>query len=172
MSRAARAAPGLRRVAAFDLGSDAGWAVLDETGAREDSGTESVRPGKHEGPGIRPMRFRSLVRRVLSEHRPAVVGYENVVRHAGTEAAHVFGELRGVLREELELAGVPYAAVSIPAVKRAATGRGAASKAQMVAAAHARWGRPVPSPDDPAAGDDEADALWIADVVRAELPSP
>lgn len=158
------------RVAAFDLGSDAGWAVLDREGRRVDSGTENVRPRTHEGPGIRPMRFRALVRRVLEEHRPAVVGFENVIRHLGTEAAHVFGELRGVLREELDTRGVPYVALTVADVKRAATGKGAAKKAAMVSAAHARWGHPLPVAGDDEAGDDEADALWMADIVRGELP--
>lgn len=175
MPRMETGRPGLRRVAGFDLGTDAGWAVLDEDGRRVASGAESVAAGRHEGPGMRPVRFRALVRRVLAEHAPALAAYELVRRHLGTEAAHVYGELRGVLREELDRAGIPYVAPEVSAMKTAATGRGNAKKADMVAAARERWGTPPPrskrsGEPDPEAGDDEADALWVADVARAELP--
>lgn len=171
MARMARANPTLRKVVAFDLGTSAGWAVLDSTGAREDSGTEDCSRRSHEGPGMRPMRFRALVVRVIDEHRPALVAYELVRRHLGTEAAHVYGELRGVLREELERRNIPYATREVADMKRAATGKGSASKAQMVAAAYARWGHPLPVPGKPEAGDDEADALWCAEAARGELPA-
>ena len=170
MSRIRTATPGSARVAAFDLGSDAGWAVLDREGRRVDSGTEDVRAKRQEGPGMRPLRFRAVVSRVLDEHRPAMAAYELVRRHLGTDAAHIYGELRGVLREELERRGIPYTAREVSEMKKAATGKGNAKTAEMVAAARARWGHPLPVEGKPEAGDDEADALFTALVAMKELP--
>ena len=59
-----------------------------------------------------------------------------------------------------ELRGVPYQGVPVGTVKRHATGRGNASKEEMIVAAHARGFRP--------SDDNEADALaillWVIDT--------
>ena len=47
-------------------------------------------------------------------------------------------------------------------MKRHATGKGNAGKPAMIGAALRRWGHVVKD-------DNEADALWIADHLRAEL---
>lgn len=157
-------------IAAFDLGTTAGWAVLDRDGARVASGSEDCSARRQEGPGMRPLRFRALVTRVLQEYRPTLVAYELVRRHLGTEAAHVYGELRGVLREECDRRGVPYCTREVSDMKTAAAGRGNAKKFEMCHAARVRWGVPAHVPGFPERGDDEADALWLADLARAELP--
>ena len=83
----------------------------------------------------------------------AAIWYEEVRRHAGTDAAHVYGGLMATLTSWAELRGVPYQGVAVGTIKRHATGKGNADKQAMMAAARARSFRP--------SDDNEADALAI-----------
>lgn len=168
--RAPEPAQGEARVLALDLGTSCGWAVLSANGGRLSSGTWDVSPRRGESAGMRPLRLRRHLRELAAAWEPALLAYELVERHRGTDAAHVYGELRGVLLEEGVLLGLPVSAHGVASIKSRATGRGNADKEQMCAAARARWGAPAEVPGDPEAGDDEADALWAAEVARAELP--
>ena len=146
----------------IDPGTSCGWAVLDAEGKRIASGTWDLSGGRHEGGGMRYLRARRFVRELLADKRIAAVAYEEVRRHAGTDAAHVYGGIVGQVSAECEEVGVPYEAIPVGTVKKAATGNGSASKESMVGAANARWGIEVET-------DDEADALWIADSLRTSL---
>ena len=99
---------------------------------------------------------------MLFRSRITALAYEEVRRHAGTDAAHVYGGIVAQVSAECEEVGVPYEAIPVGTVKKAATGNGSASKESMVGAANARWGIEVET-------DDEADALWIADSLRTSL---
>ena len=146
----------------IDPGTNCGWAVLDATGARIASGVWDLKPRRHEGGGMRYLRCRSYFEELLAGRGMVIVGYEEVRRHAGTTAAHVYGGIIAQIGSICEARGVPYAAHPVGTVKRLATGRGNASKAMMVAAARERW----PLFDG---GNDEADALWIAEAARVAL---
>jgi Holliday junction resolvasome RuvABC endonuclease subunit len=56
------------------------------------------------------------------------VAYERVHAHLGTQAAHVYGQLMGVLMLACEKRGVVYRAVPVSLGKFAATGNGGAPK--------------------------------------------
>ena len=86
---------------------------------------------------------------------PSAVYFEEVRRHAGTDAAHVYGGLLGTLTAWCERRSIPYAGIPVGTIKRHATGKGNASKEAMIAAAKARGFSP--------ADDNEADALAILD---------
>ena len=58
----------------------------------------------------------------------AAIWYEEVRRHVGTDAAHVYGGLMATLTAWAELRGVPYQGVPVGTVKRHATGKGNAGK--------------------------------------------
>jgi len=92
----------------------------------------------------------------------SAVAYEEGARHAGVSAAHVYGGVIAVVSSLCEQNRIPYCGVPVGTVKKRATGRGNASKADMVAAAVRRW--------DIAAdvSTDEADALWIAETFRQQ----
>ena len=79
--------------------------------------------------------------------------FEEVRRHAGTDAAHVYGGLMGTLTAWGELNAVPYEGVPVGTIKRFATGKGNADKAAVIAAMQARGFHP--------ADDNEADALAL-----------
>jgi len=146
------------RVLGLDLGTRCGWA-LAEGGIIIASGVWDLRPRRFEGGGMRYVRLR----RHLAELAPGRVYFEEVRRHAGTDAAHVYGGLLGVVSGWCEEAGVAYAGMPVGAVKRCATGRGNAGKAQMVAAARLAFSRPDLESED------EADALWVLACGLTEL---
>ena len=81
------------------------------------------------------------------------IWFEEVRRHAGTDAAHVYGGLMATLTAWAELRGVPYQGVPVGTIKRHATGKGNAPKEAMIAAAHGRGFSP--------ADDNEADAIAL-----------
>lgn len=151
-----------KRFIGIDPGSKCGWAVLDEEGRRVASGTWKLQGGRFDGAGMRFVRLDSHVRELLSSGGEVVLGFEEVRRHMGTDAAHIYGGVVATVMRVCEELGVPYAGVPVGTVKRHGTGKGNAGKLEMVEAAEARWEVKV-------ADDNEADALWIADAVRVKL---
>lgn len=144
-------------ILALDLGTRTGWAALAPGGVIT-SGVQSFAPGKHDGGGMRFLRFR----RWLAEVDAAVGGitqvhYEAVARHTGTDAAHVYGGLLAHLTAWCEDHGIPYAGHGVGTIKRHATGKGNANKHDMIRAAQARGYRP--------ADDNEADALALLHMI-------
>lgn len=111
---------------------------------------------------MRFLRFRKYLREALSATEADVVAYEEVRRHMGTHAAHVYGALWGALVAELDQEGKPYRGIPVATVKRCATGKGNANKQAMVAAFERRVGE---LPED----DNEADALFIALALHNEI---
>jgi hypothetical protein len=81
------------------------------------------------------------------------IWYEEVRRHAGTDAAHVYGGLMASLTSWGELRGVPYQGVPVGIIKLHATGKGNAPKQAMIDATRQRGFSPV--------DDNEADAIAI-----------
>ena len=142
-----------RIVLALDLGTTTGWALHGADGLIT-SGTVSFRPGRFDGGGMRYLRFTNWLGELDRLFGPiAAIWFEDVRRHAGTDAAHVYGGLMATLTAWAELRGVPYEGVPVGTIKRHATGRGNAEKAAMIAAAKARGFSP--------ADDNEADAIAI-----------
>jgi hypothetical protein len=142
-------------VLALDLGTVTGWAVRTPDGAIV-SGTEMFRPGRFEGGGMRFLRFRNWLTEVHGAGLTAVY-FEEVRRHQGVDAAHVYGGFLAVLTAWCEGHAIPYAGVPVGAIKRHATGKGNADKGAMIGAARARGFSP--------ADDNEADALALLDYV-------
>ena len=138
---------------ALDLGTATGWALRDHTGLIT-SGTASFRPGRFDGGGMRYLRFTSWLTELDRLSGPcAAIWFEEVRRHSGTEAAHVYGGLMASLTSWAELRGIPYEGVPVGTIKRYATGKGNAPKQAMIDAARARGFSP--------ADDNEADAIAI-----------
>ena len=146
-------------VLAIDLGTTVGWALRmgDSTIL---SGTQTFRPGRFEGGGMRYLRFTDwLVEIAMRAHGIRRLVFEEVRRHAGTDAAHVYGGFLGTLTAWCEEHELPYQGVPVGTIKRFATGKGNADKAAMIAAMRACGFAP--------ADDNEADAiallLWATD---------
>jgi hypothetical protein len=140
-------------ILALDLGTTAGWAMRSFDGLIA-SGTTSFKPGRYDGGGMRYLRFTNWLTELDRLSGPiAAIWFEEVRRHAGTDAAHVYGGLMASLTSWAELRGIPYEGVPVGTIKRHATGKGNAPKQAMVDAARARGFSP--------ADDNEADAIAI-----------
>jgi len=142
-----------KTVLALDLGTTTGWALRGYDGLIT-SGTVSFKPSRFDGGGMRYLRFQNWLSEMDRLVGPLnAIYYEEVRRHIGTDAAHVFGGLMAVLTAWAEMRGVPYQGVPVGTIKKSATGKGNASKAMMIEAARSRGF----SPKD----DNEADAIAI-----------
>ena len=140
-------------ILALDLGTTTGWAI---GGGSEHitSGTVSFRPSRYDGGGIRYLRFRSWLDQIaIDAGGIASIYFEEVRRHAGTDAAHVYAGFLATLTARCEEAGIAYQGVPVGTIKRHVTGKGNADKATVIAAIRARGFHP--------ADDNEADALAI-----------
>jgi len=140
-------------ILALDLGTQTGWALHGRDGDIT-SGSETFKPQRFEGGGMRYLRFK----RWLIEIKQSVDGidavfFEEVRRHAGVDAAHAYGGFMAHLTAWCEHHQIPYQGVPVGTIKKHATGKGNANKEQMVTAARQRGHAP--------ADDNEADALAI-----------
>lgn len=139
-------------ILALDLGTTTGWASL--IGGIIQSGTVSFRPSRYDGGGMRYLRFqRWLDALVQSNDGLAAIYFEEVRRHVGTDAAHLYGGFLATLTAWCEREQVAYQGVPVGTIKRFATGKGNADKHAVLAAVTARGFRPV--------DDNEADAIAI-----------
>jgi Holliday junction resolvasome RuvABC endonuclease subunit len=118
------------------------------------SGVEEFRPGRFEGGGMMWLRFRAWLQEVNEKARGVgVVVFEEVRRHLGTTAGHVYGGYLAHLTARAEANHVPYQGVPVGTIKRHVTGRGNADKQAVIAAVKALGFDP--------ADDNEADALAL-----------
>jgi crossover junction endodeoxyribonuclease RuvC len=142
-----------RAILALDLGSRCGWAVLPRSG-RIASGVSEFKPGRFEGAGMAFLRFEKFLADVTNASGPfdAVV-FEEVRAHAGTLAAQVYGGFLAHLTAWCERHAVPYLGVPVATIKRHVTGKGNASKDDVINAVRARGHAPK--------DDNEADAIAI-----------
>jgi len=155
LSRTASAVSGTGRtpLLALDLGTTTGWALhqLDGTIA---SGTQCFAAGRYEGGGMRFLRFKRWLDELLGTCPVlSAVYFEEVRRHRGVDAAHVYGGLLAHLTAWCEARQLPYQGVPVGTIKRHATGKGSAKKDEVVAAMRAKGHAPQ--------DDNEADALAL-----------
>jgi len=142
-----------RTLLALDLGTTTGWALRSAEGLIT-SGTVSFRPSRYDGGGMRYLRFQNWLGEMDRLSGPiATIWYEEVRRHAGTDAAHVYGGLMATLTAWAEQHSIPYQGVPVGTIKKHATGKGNANKAAMIEAARAKGFHPK--------DDNEADAIAI-----------
>ena len=153
-------------VLAIDPGTACGYAVRQGDRVLA-SGVWNLRPNRYEGGGMRWLRLRSFLSGAcppsLPQAKPTLVAYEEVRRHMGTDAAHCYAGVVATIQAWCEDFAIPYTGVPVGTVKKTATGKGNADKTAMVAAAAARW------PEQQIEDDNQADALWIAEVAIRTL---
>src|SRR5690606_19880243 len=100
------------------------------------------------------LRFRSWLDGLAADAGgPDAVYFEEVRRHAGTDAAHLYGGFLATLTAWCEQRGLAYEGVPVGTIKRHVTGKGNADKAAVLAAIRARGFA--------ATDDNEADAIAI-----------
>jgi Holliday junction resolvasome RuvABC endonuclease subunit len=147
-------------ILALDLGTTTGWAVRTRDNGIT-SGTQSFKPQRFEGGGMRFLRFK----RWLTEVKQSVDGinvvyFEEVRNHAGVDAAHAYGGFMAHLTAWCEHHNIPYQGIPVGTIKKHATGKGNAGKDDMIATMQRKGYTP--------ADDNEADALallhWAIDT--------
>jgi len=133
---------------ALDLGTKTGWATNSNAGITY--GMQEFKNDRFSGGGMRFLKFEKWL---MSLPKPSQVVFEEVRRHAATDAAHVYGGLMATLTKWCESEGIPYQGVPVGTIKKSFTGNGSAKKDAMIAEAKRR-GFDV---DD----DNQADALAL-----------
>jgi Holliday junction resolvasome RuvABC endonuclease subunit len=140
-------------ILALDLGTRTGWSLCDGEGLIT-SGVVEFKQDRWQGGGMRFLRFRAWLDEI---HRLSggfeQLFYEQVRRHAGTDASHLYGGWLAILEVWCEQNSVAYQGVPVGTIKRHATGHGNANKQAMIDAARKRGFSP--------ADDNEADAIAI-----------
>lgn len=145
-------------ILALDLGTQMGWALACRDG-HITSGRQSFKPQRFEGGGMRFLRFkRSLTDIKQCNDGIDQVVFEEVRRHVGVDAAHAYGGFMGQLTAWCEHHQIPYQGIPVGTIKKHATGKGNASKHEMVAAVRTRGHNP--------ADDNEADAIALLYLAR------
>ncbi len=138
----------VKTILAVDLGTTTGWAIRNEFGIT--SGSISFKPSRFEGGGMRYLHFQ----RWLSElPKVNIVYFEEVRRHLGVDSAHAYGGFLSHLTSWCEMNKIPYSGIPVGTIKRFITGKGNASKMEVIKAVEALGHSPI--------DDNEADALAL-----------
>jgi len=145
----------LKVILAIDPGTRCGYVIGGAVWRSAD--TWNLKPNRHEGGGMRFLRLRRYLSEIFATTatRPDLVVYEEVRRHLGTDAAHIYGGIVAVISGVCEEHDCPYMGVPVGTIKRFATGKGNASKDAMLSAVRERW------PETGVINDHEADALAL-----------
>ncbi len=158
------------RILGIDPGTQCGWALREPDGSMI-SGVWDLSVKRHESAGMRLIRLNKWLRETTDIDQVHLIAYEEVRRHAGTSAAHVYGAITGQIevfvasRNDTMPSSLHIEHVGIPVgtVKKFATGKGNANKTTMIDSANVRWTDMKPITDD-----NEADARWIAECAASQ----
>lgn len=143
----------------LDLGTKTGFAI--GSASHMVSGTWNLKPSRWDGGGMVFVKFRQRLEEVRTAYGVTHVFYEEVRRHAGTDAAHRYGGLLATLTAWCEENKIPYQGVPVGTIKKNFTGNGNASKELMIAECERRGFVPK--------DDNEADAIALMDWSIKEL---
>ena len=118
----------------LDLGTRTGYCF--RSGRYLVVGTTNFEPRRGEGAGYRFLRFRHWLELTHKLHAFGVVYYEQVVglsaRGGQATQQQVYGGFLAILAAWCEERRIPYSGVPVPRIKKAATGKGNASKQDMI----------------------------------------
>jgi Holliday junction resolvasome RuvABC endonuclease subunit len=145
------------KILALDLGTNTGWVIGSKPfKAQAVVGNISLKTGRYEGGGMRYLRFEEFLRETLALQGYEAVYFEEVRRHAGVDAAHVYGGLLATLTAFCERERIPYSGIPVGAWKKAALGKGNAKKDAIL-----DWALNAGITITPPTTFDEADAVGI-----------
>lgn len=155
----------MQNVLCIDLGTTTGFALatssfIHKTGSNVqliEGGSVSFKPSKYDGGGMRYLKFSQWLDELKLFHRFDLVYFESVRKHSSTDAAHVYGGLMATLTTWCERNHIAYAGVPVGTIKKHITGKGNASKDEVIAAVVAKGHKPK--------DDNHADALALLDLI-------
>lgn len=146
----------------LDLGKQTGWAILHDGVIH--SGSESFHGNRFSGGGMHFLNFCSWLNSLKQKlENISAVYFEEVRRHLGTDAAHCYGGFLAHLTAWCEENNIPYQGVPVKTIKRFITGKGNASKAEVIEAVKNKGFIPQ--------DDNEADALALLFLVQKDYGS-
>ena len=135
---------------ALDLGTACGFAIFKD--GKFISGTKKLGTYKEKF-GARFHEFRTWLLNIIAKHNIEAVYFERVFGHKGVEAAHCYGGFLYMLASVCFQQNIPCISFSVQAIKKFMTGKGNATKDEMIAAARQKGFNPKT--------DDEADAISV-----------
>ena len=166
------------RILAIDPGTHCGWATWD--GQHVESGVQVFDLKRGESPGMRFLRFRRWLHQVVwsldrdfiiidpsTYQAPDLLFVYEQAHHRGGAATEILVGMTTRIQEFAAEIGAEHASVHSGTLKKFATGKGNASKADMIVAAEgwgARWGI-----GDTITDDNIADALLLLAWAREEF---
>lgn len=149
-----------RTILALDLGTKTGWALansyIDGIENVEDDrclftwaarnahegdlvhGTLDLSNDRFEGGGMRYLRLLRWLDKISDLVRIDEVYFEEVRRHIGTDASHVYGGFLGILTSWCERGCIPYQGIPVGTIKKYIAGKGTANKQMVIDAVNAR----------------------------------
>jgi len=144
----------MKKILALDIATKTGWKTATA------SGVWDVKPNRGESEGMRVVRFKSKVKEMILMESIEIVAYE---RASGLYKGPLIicAEMIGVLKDLCMEMKVEMACYSAKEIKSHATGKGNASKDQMVAAAKALGYDPK--------DDNEADAIHLYNLTVKDI---
>lgn len=159
----------MSRILALDLGTRMGYAMAIN-GKLLISSTRQDKPGRYSGGGMRYLQFRNWLTEVHQSTRFDRIYFEEVRRHLSTDSAHVYGGLLAMLTSWCEESRIPYEGLPVGTIKKTATGKGNASKSDIVVAMNKRWNKTLDE-NEKSRDDNEADALAILHCALSNEPT-
>jgi Holliday junction resolvasome RuvABC endonuclease subunit len=143
-------------ILALDIASLTGWCLNNNF-----YGTWDLKTRKDESMGMKLIRFKSKLKEIHNLESLDLIVYE---RPAGRHANSVIhqAKLIGILEEFCEQSGIQYSASSASEIKKFATGKGNASKDEMIQAAKDKYGYD-------GSDDNEADAIHLWNLTKDKL---
>lgn len=151
-----------RLILGVDPGSACGWAVVSfPEGVVVQHGTWKLQHSRLEGGGMMFVRLESWLKEVLWLDLD-LLAMEEVKRHKGTDAAHLYGGITAIITRVCEWREITYTGIGVGTWKKLVVGKGNASKEDVMQAAIHRW-------PNTSFTQDEADAACIALAVGAQL---
>ena len=139
-------------ILSLDLGTTTGWAVSKN--GHIYSGTEHFNNDRYSGGGMRFLRFRKWLDEIKNLNNGLdEVYFEEVRRHSGTDASHVYGGFMAHLTAWCEQYQIPYSGIPVGTIKKFICRKGNAGKAEVMEAVKAKGHQPK--------DDNEADALAL-----------
>ena len=146
-----------QKILTLDLGTKTGWALKDQNN-QISSGTQSFKPQRFEGGGMRYLRFKKWLEE-LNQLSGGInqIYFEEVRRHIGVDAAHAYGGFLAHLSAWCEDNQIPYLGIPVGTIKKSLTGKGNANKQAMINSVKDLGFNPI--------DDNEADALALLDLI-------
>lgn len=138
-------------ILALDLATTTGWAICREGDIT--SGTKSFKNDRYSGGGMRFLKFSKFMYELKELSGFKEVVFEEVRRHIGVDAAHAYGGFLATLSAWCEQNNTPYQGVPVGTIKKFISGKGNASKQEVIQAIKEKGHMPK--------DDNEADALAL-----------